>query len=230
MILTTRQKRQILSTPPVQLLVGNKQLHEVSEHKLLGVIIDNNLTWGPHIRYLCKSVAKRVCQPAKIKNFLSFHARKTFFQAHIQSRIDYASTLWDSASESLLKPLKSLHRRAVKIILLKNTSLTNDDYKKTTILPLKHRLMYNKARFMHKILSGKAPTYLVKRVSINLYSRNYSRKLNVPMPRLDLFKSSLMYSGPTLWNSLPVALTEPSTVSVFKHRLSTHMLTTLGTT
>ena len=46
MILTTRQKRQILSTPPVQLLVGNKQLHEVSEHKLLGVIIDNNLTWA----------------------------------------------------------------------------------------------------------------------------------------------------------------------------------------
>ena len=46
MILTTRQKRQILSSPPVQLLVGNKQLHEVSEHKLLGVIIDNNLTWG----------------------------------------------------------------------------------------------------------------------------------------------------------------------------------------
>ena len=163
-------------------------------------------------------------------NFLTFRARKTFFQAHIQSRIDYASTLWDSASESLLKPLKSLHRRAVKIILLKNTSLTNDDYKKTTILPLKDRLMYIKARFMHKILWGKAPTYLVKRVSINLYSRNYSRKLNVPMPRLDLFESSLMYSAPTLWNSLPVALTEPSIVSVFKHRLSTRMLTSLVTT
>ena len=54
MILTTRQKRQILSSPPVQLLVGNKQLSKVSEHKLLGVIIDNNLTRGPHIRYLCK--------------------------------------------------------------------------------------------------------------------------------------------------------------------------------
>ena len=119
MILTTRQKRQILSSPPVQLLFGNKQLHEVSEHKLLGVIIDNNLTWGPHIRYLCKSLAKRVYQSAKIKTLLTFHARKTFFKAHIQSRIDYASTLWDSASESLLKPLKSLHRRAVMIILLK---------------------------------------------------------------------------------------------------------------
>ena len=87
MILTTRQKRQILSSPPVQLLVGNKQLHEVSEHKLLGVIMDN-LTWGPHIRYLCKSLAKRVYQSAKIENFLTFHARKTIFQAHIQSRIN----------------------------------------------------------------------------------------------------------------------------------------------
>ena len=126
MMLTTRQKRQILSSPPVQLLVCNKQLHEVSEHKLLGVIIDNNLTWGPHIRYLCKSLAKMVYQSAKIKNFLTFHARKTFFQAHIQSRIDYAWTLWDSASESLLKPLKSLHRRAVKIILLKTTTTTTN--------------------------------------------------------------------------------------------------------
>ena len=79
-----RQKRQILSSPPVQLLVVNKQLSEVSEHKLLGVIIDNNLIWGPHIRYLCTSLAKRVYQPAKIKNVLTFHARKTFFQALIQ--------------------------------------------------------------------------------------------------------------------------------------------------
>ena len=42
---------------------------------------------------------------SKIKNFLTFHARKTFFQAHIQSRIDYAWTLRDSSSESVLNPL-----------------------------------------------------------------------------------------------------------------------------
>ena len=54
MISTTGQKRQILSSPPVQLLVSNKKLFEVSEHKRLNVIIDNNLTWGPHMRYLCK--------------------------------------------------------------------------------------------------------------------------------------------------------------------------------
>ena len=132
--LTTRQKRQILNSPPTQILIGKQQLHEVSEHKLLGVTIDNYLTWGPQIRDLCKSTAKRVYQSAKIKNFLTFHARRIiFFQVHIQSFIDYASTLWDSASESLLKPLKSPHRRAIKIILLQHTNLTNQDYKLSLI-------------------------------------------------------------------------------------------------
>ena len=46
---------------------------------------------------------KKADQSAKLKRFLDFHARKTFFQAHIQSGIDYALTLWDSASHSLEK-------------------------------------------------------------------------------------------------------------------------------
>ena len=106
MILTTRQKR----SPPAHILISKQQLHEVNEYKTLGVTIDNNLTWGPQIRDLCKSTAKRVYQSAKSKNFLTFHARRIiFFQVHIQSFIDYASTLSDSATESLLKPLKFLH-------------------------------------------------------------------------------------------------------------------------
>ena len=88
------------------LSVGNQQITEVSDHKVLGLTIDNNLTWGPHIRDLCKTTAKKVYQSAKIKHFLNFHARKTFFQAHIQSGIDYASTLWHSASDSLQKKLE----------------------------------------------------------------------------------------------------------------------------
>ena len=172
---------------------------------MLGITIDNNLTWGPHIRDLCKTTAKKVYQSAKIKHFLNFHARKTFFQAHIQSGIDYASTLWDSAK----KHLKSLHRRTIKIVLLKRTSLTDKDYKAAQILPLSSRLMSNKGRFVHEILSGRAPMYLSTKLVINQSSRNSSRKLNVPIPRIELFKSSLVYSGPVLWNSLPSELRLP---------------------
>ena len=130
------------------------------------------------------------------------------FQASIQSRVDYASALWDSASVFLLKPLNFLHRGAIQILLLKHNSPTNEDYKNTTLLSLKARLMCNKARFINKMLSGKAPIYHVEKASINHYYRNCTRKLNVPTPRLDLFISSLMHFGPALWNLLPLALTQ----------------------
>ena len=40
MILTTRQKRQLLHSPSANLSVGNQQINEVSDHKVLGVTID----------------------------------------------------------------------------------------------------------------------------------------------------------------------------------------------
>ena len=54
---------------------GNQQITEVSDHNLLGVTMDNNLTWVSHIRDLCKTTAKKVVyRSAKIKHFLNFHA------------------------------------------------------------------------------------------------------------------------------------------------------------
>ena len=173
---------------------------------------------------------KKSTNQQKNKQILNFHARKTFFQAHIQPGIDYTSTLWDSASDSLQKPLKSLHRRAIKIVLLKRTSLTDKDYKAAQILPLSSRLMSNKGLFVHKIVSGTAPIYLSTKLLINQSSRNSSRKLNVPIPRIDLFKSSQVYSGPVLWNSLPSELRLPVSPSVFKKHLTLHMLSLLGVT
>ena len=72
--------------------------------------------------------------------------------------------------------------------------------------------------------------YLSIKLLINQSSSDSSRKLNVPIPRIDLFKSSLVYSGPVLWNSLPSELRFPVSPSVFKKHLTLHMLSLLGVT
>ena len=42
-----------------------------------------------------------------------------------------------SASANTLKPLATIHKRALKLTLLKSTSLTAHDYKVLDVLPLK---------------------------------------------------------------------------------------------
>ena len=65
---------------------------EVATHKVLGVTIDNNLSWKNNVNELTKRVSQKLYQLAKIKHFLNARARKLFY-AHIQPIIDYAPTL-----------------------------------------------------------------------------------------------------------------------------------------
>ena len=158
---------------------------------------------------------------SKVKHFLNFHARKLFFHAHIQACLDYGSTLLDSACVSTLKPLVSLHRRALKLILLKFSPLTDADYKTLCILPLKLRFELNKGPFMFKIMFGSAPAYLKQLFLVNR-SRGMN-KISIMIPRIDLFKSSPTYSGAVLWNSLPESLKKPISISSFKSKYLTHL-------
>ena len=198
----------------------NQVIEETTTHKVLGVIIDNNLSWSPHITYICKVISSKVFQLSKVKHFLNFHARKLFFHAHIQACLDYGSTLWDSACVSTLV---SLHRRALKLILLKSSPLTDADYKALCILPLKLRFELNKGTFMYKIMFESAPAYLTQLFQVN--RSKGMNKISITIPRIDLFKSSLTYSGAVLWNSLPESLKKPISTSSFKCKYLTHLNT-----
>ena len=141
MLITTKHKEQNLplKNPPIS--IGNQTVNEVDNHKVLGVTIDCNPSWSDcHVTALCKSISKKIYQLSKIKHIWNLHARKLFVHAHIQPIIDYGSTLWDSASANTLIPLVSLHKRALKEILLTTTTLAISDYNVLSIFPSKKGL------------------------------------------------------------------------------------------
>ena len=76
--------------------------------------------------------------------------------------------LFGTLQVTLQKPLKSLYRRAIRTVLRKRTSLTDKDYKTAQILPLSSRFMSNKVRFVHNIVSGRAPIYLSTKLLIKV--------------------------------------------------------------
>ena len=75
MTITTRQKRQNISSR-MPLYIGNEKIVKVATHKVLGVTIDNNLSWTTHVNELTKRVSQKLYILAKIKHFPDAHARK----------------------------------------------------------------------------------------------------------------------------------------------------------
>ena len=199
MLITIRQKRQNIVSYLHPLTVLGITIEEVLKHRVLRVVIDNNLSWTPHVNSPCKKKKPtKVYQLFKIKHFANFHARKISFGTHIQCLIDYGSTLWDSASKNSLKPLHSLYKRSLKLIL-KQSSLEQDDINLLNIRSLHAKLKYNKGICKQKIMSGNALPPVTRLFPMN--SSREQTKINIPRPRIDLFKTSLTFSGASLWKS-----------------------------
>ena len=59
MVITTRQKLQC-GVPPLNLLLKSQAIEQVSEHRHLGVITDDQLKWQANINCITKTVAKNV--------------------------------------------------------------------------------------------------------------------------------------------------------------------------
>ena len=157
-----------------------------------------------------------------IKHCLDLHSRSMFFSAHILTLTDYASTLWDSASESNLRFIFRLHKWALKLVLLKSNSLTITNYSQLKALNLKIRLKYNKLLCMQCVVYGSAPRNILSQSTINKYRHNHM--LSFPQLRNNLFKTSLLYSGGTMWNNFPQWLKSIANKQTFKTALKKHLL------
>ena len=59
MLITSIQKRQKYSIYLPPLTAKDNVTEEVQNHRVLGVTIDNNLAWTPHVNTLCKKISHK---------------------------------------------------------------------------------------------------------------------------------------------------------------------------
>lgn len=225
MAIATRQKHQ--NGPlSLNLSINGNAVTQVDDHRLLGLNVDCKLEWKTHVENVCKKVSQNLFMLAKLKPLTDPATRKIFFNAHVKSHLDYVSTVWDGSSENVLKGLNSLYRRGAKLILTNPDISTDNKLKELDLLPLNNHFLFNKGVFMYKLLRQPGPSYLKSLFTANTVKRcRVSRALSAPYPRLDIFKTSLSYSGAQLWNSLPPPVRDVGSLSSFKTRLYKHLRT-----
>ena len=224
MTIAIRQKHQLLPLS-LDLILHGVKVEQVAEHRPLGLIIDNKLRWDTHTDTLCKTLSKRVFLLSKLKYIVDTDTLKLFFNAHVKSHIDYASVVWGGCSDALKKRLNFLLRRSGKLILPDKNLTTDQKLNKIGILNLHKQLDYSKGVFMYRALTNSAPVYISSLYKAP-HSSSRNNYLQLPKPRIDLFKTSMAFSGALFWNCLPVHLRSCHSLSSFKRNLREHLNTT----
>ena len=225
MLITTKQKRNVLKKDGIDLKYNDDPLQTITKDKILGVFVDNNLSWSEHVKHISKKIASNVWLLSKIKMYLSQEHRIQFYKSYIQPHIDYCNIIWGNTSETNKIKIFRMQKRAVRVILDYNVENTTEAMKSLRIQSIYDRLFLRKAKFMFKVYHEITPAYINEgynlrsnsNTSVNLRSMNVGCFIP-PKPRTECFKQSLQYSGCLIWNCLPEAVKSAQTQETFHNR------------
>ena len=191
-------------------------------HRVLGVIIDNNLEWQEHISKVCSKVSRNLFLLKKLKWYVNADNRRKFFFAHCMSHINYASSVWSNAADCHIKRLNSLHRRGAKLICDDVDLPTTKKLQKLKMLPLQEHLKSNIAILTFKTRKKLSPTYLD---SFLLKPTTRYKSLRYRVPKgLVIYETSFSNAGSTVWNDLPTSLKLSNSLKSFKSLLLKHLV------
>ena len=86
------------TSKPKQLLIGNDVVEVASSVKLLGIHIDDQLSFNLHISNICKSAFKQLNALVRLKRFLGSEERKALINSFILSNFNYCRLVWSISS------------------------------------------------------------------------------------------------------------------------------------
>ena len=154
----TKTNFVIFHTPQKELpfiprLYINKILIQKENYiKSLGINLDSNLHWKYHILQVSKKISKGIGVLTKIRHYINIHVLTQLCYTLIFPFLTHGVVVWGNTYNSLLKPLITLQKKAVRIMTFSNfREHSSPLFKMLNILKFPDLISYRLALFMSVI-------------------------------------------------------------------------------
>lgn len=210
--------KSINSPPP--LVYDNNTVTKTDKHTILGVTIDDKMTFKPHIDNLMLKLSRVMSLLYRVRDNVPNNIMTTLYHAHVLPHLHYCIPIWCSTYPTHLLPLFKMQKRIIRII-------TNSDFyahtqplfKESSVLKLFDINKLEIAVYMFKIFTTQ---------NVELPQHNYPTRtqhnIRIPRHNLTLFQHSLSYLAPKTWNAIPDHIKNLPSVFSFKKNLKKYIL------
>ena len=235
MVISTHQKRSRYGSVELNLYISSSPIEYVNSFKILGVIIDRNLSFIEHVNSLCSSLASVLCLFWRIRSHLDVKSRLLNYNSYFMSCVTYCINAWGCAlPQYLLTRLFRLQKRAVRIVFnVDYVSSTKDLFANNKLLNIYQVIYFYRSIYVYKSMNNILPSYLNKLFSQfengerTLRSSFDNNKLSVPKVMSQTGRKAFRYCGANTWNSLPAPIRASETLITFKSLCKAYILNTV---
>ena len=210
-MLFTNTRNRPKNIPSVVTLEGS-DIEIVNSYKYLGILIDDSLTFKPHVLYLVKKLRLKLGFYFRNKLCFSFNVKKKLVAATFLSVLDYGDLLYMHTSAQCLHKVDTAYHASLRFIT-NCKALTHhcELYSRVGWPALATRRLCHWYSFIYKAILGLLPYYLcvlIKQKSAGNYSLRSQDcfMLTVPNARTEIGKRAFVYSAPSAWNILQKVL------------------------
>jgi hypothetical protein len=112
-IFKSRQKRIDID---LSLKINDHQITRAKEVVFLGIILDQHISWKPHISYVATKISKSVGVIYKASFFLSKSTLSKLYFSLVYPYLQYCITVWGSTYPTNLNRIILLQKRIIRIL------------------------------------------------------------------------------------------------------------------
>jgi hypothetical protein len=165
-------KNKLRKASNLKITINNTEIENVQSQKVLGVFINNDLTWNTHILHVCSKLNSKLALLKRVSSFLTLDMKKLFYNAYIMPQFDYCSTIWVKEKGKEINKLLKIQKRAARIILHQSIKTASAPlFKELQWLTFNHRYIYNLAVLIYKALNDLTPSYVKELLVVSVLLR-----------------------------------------------------------
>ena len=193
------------------------------EQEILGITLDNELSFKTHIQLLCRKSGQKINALARIANYLSPYKKKIIMTSVIKSQFGYCPLIWMFCSRALNKSINHIHERALSIIYEDSLHLSFQDLLN---LSNEQTIHQNNLRYLaieiYKYINKISPPimqdfFILRENTYNI--RNFNTLYCSNKKTVKYGTETILYRGSLMWSNLPIEVKESTTLAIFKKNI-----------
>ena len=214
----------------IDIRINDSPISEVNHAKFLGVIIDKNLKWEQHAKYVKQKIAKGIGIILKARKYFNKDTLLSLYYTMILPYLSYCIHVWGSAYHVHLNDIVILQKKIVRIICgVVPRSHTEPLYKELGILNVNQIYQYSVGLFMFKFVNKMFPSLLFDNMftfttDVHNYNTRQAQLLYVPYCSTTRSQKTIRYTGTRIWNSFSNKINTQCVISTFKKNLKLILL------
>ena len=191
----------------------------------LGICFDEQLTFTNHItQVICKSNVANA-SILKLFHFSSQNVKIQLFNLFVRPIIDYHSIIWAPIAKSSIKSIERINQRFTKKLLRNKQCMYVQRLNKLNLLSLEDRRLMSDLSFLYKIISAWIKDVNLQSFGLELgklihLCNNLAAKFPINKARDRVFSQRIIQH----WNSLPESIKQAKSVSMFKMKVKTWLM------